>query len=130
MFSCVLYPTDCNHSEILYVGRDPKHHEYTKPSGEPLVWAEDLKLDEEFPLGANGIKIIHAPGTTYLLRNGYMMFISADSISSPPNRSIWKSFAKPWSGNIVVVKLARADGMSVINMCWGERVKVDDVVGS
>lgn len=130
MFSCVLYPTNCNHSEIIYIGRDPKHYEFTKPSGEPIVWAEDLNLDEEFPVGANGLKIIHAPGTTYSLRNEYMMFVSADLLSSPPNRSIKKLFARKWLGNIVVVKLGRRDSMSVVNMSWGERAKVDDVIGS
>lgn len=87
-------------------------------------------MDVEFPVGANGVKLIHAPGTTYLLRNEYIMFVSASLRSSPLNRSIRKLYDRRWRGNIVVVKLGRRDRASVINMCWGERAKVDDLLGS
>lgn len=120
-----MYPTHGNRSEVMYCRKGEDLQYFDAP-----VWAEDLDLTSVFPRGANGINIRTIPGTTYELRNQYMMFISADAVSSLANYSIAKLFNRFWLGNIVVVKMARRNGLSIINMCLGERIKVDDVVGS
>lgn len=121
----MLFPTDCNHSEVIYVPKDFDRNDFETP-----VWPEDLDLNVIFPRGAKGIRLRHAPGTTYSLKNEYVMFMSTDTVSALPNRSIAKMFDRYWLGNIVIVKIGRRDGVRVINMGRGEQLKVDDVVGS
>lgn len=121
----MVYPTHGNHSDVIYCQRDSGRDECDGP-----VWAEDLNLSEVFPRGAKGIRICTLPGTTYELRNEYMMFVSADAVSALANYSIAKLFNRFWLGNVVVVKMARRDGLSIVNMRIGERLKVDDIVGS
>lgn len=56
--------------------------------------------------------------------------MSVDNVSALPNLSIAQMFDRHWLGNIVVVKVGLRDGVRVVNMLWGEQLKVNDVVGS
>lgn len=125
-YSCVVFPTSCNHSEIMYISQDLSRSDDL----ECPLWPEDADLATLFPRGARGIRIREAPGTTYRLKNAYMVFISADNVSALPNHSIARMFNRHWLGNIAVVKIGVRDGIRVINMSRGEQIKVDDIVGA